>query len=137
MGITDPAGGTSKLVFEVHEYLDANNAGGSSDCVTNSIDSSYYRGGLQNLADYLRSSGRVAMITESGGLNNANCATYLCQELNFLANNTDVFLGYTTWAAGGFDSSYELAETPTQNGGSWTDTSLVQACVAKCFTGSC
>ncbi|KAK5027370.1 hypothetical protein LTS07_006972 [Exophiala sideris] len=137
MGIMDPAGGTSKLVFEVHEYLDSNNAGGSSDCVTNNIDSSYGRGGLQNLADYLRSNGRVAMITESGGLNNANCAIYLCQELSFLANNTDVFLGYTTWAAGGFDSSYELTETPTLSGSTWTDTSLVQACVAKCFTGSC
>ncbi|KAI1622391.1 endoglucanase [Exophiala viscosa] len=137
MGITDPAGGTSKLVFEVHEYLDSNNAGSSSDCVTSSIDSSYGRGGLQNLANYLRSNGRFAMITESGGLNNANCATYLCKELNFLANNTDVFLGYTTWAAGGFDSSYELTETPTLSGSTWTDTSLVQACVAKCFTGTC
>jgi endoglucanase len=138
MGITDPAGGTSLLIFEVHEYLDANNAGGNSDCVTNNIDSSYYRGGLQNLAAYLRSNGRYALLTESGGLNNANCATYLCQELSFLADNTDVFLGYTTWAAGGFDASYELTETPTLNGnGTWTDTLIVQACVAKCFRDSC
>ncbi|KAK5195584.1 hypothetical protein LTR99_002110 [Exophiala xenobiotica] len=138
MGVTDSAGGTSLLIFEVHEYLDANNAGGNSDCITNNIDSSYYRGGLQNLAAYLRSNGRYALLTESGGLNNANCATYLCQELSFLADNTDVFLGYTTWAAGGFDASYELTETPTLNGnGTWTDTSIVQACVAKCFRDSC
>ena len=137
MGITDPAGGTSKLIFEVHEYLDSNNSGCNCDCVTNNIGTAYGRGGFSALADYLRSNGRFAMLTESGGLNNNNCATYLCQELSFLANNTDVFLGYTTWSAGGFDSNYELTQTPTQNGNTWTDTSLVTSCVVKCFQGQC
>ncbi|KEF61260.1 uncharacterized protein A1O9_02825 [Exophiala aquamarina CBS 119918] len=116
MGIIDPAGGTSKLVFEVHEYLDSNNSGCNCKCVTNNIDTSYGRGGLSNLANYLRSNGRFALLTETGGLNNANCSTYLCQELSYLANNTDVSLGYTAWAAGGFDANYELTLTPTQNG---------------------
>jgi hypothetical protein len=43
--------------------------------------------------------------------------------------NSDVYLGFTSWSAGGFDGSYELTETPTQNGNSWTDTSLVKKCV--------
>lgn len=137
LGITDPAGGTSKLIFEVHEYLDSNNSGCNCDCVTNNIGTAYGRGGLSALADYLRSKGRFALLTESGGLNNNNCATYLCQELSFLANNTDVFLGYTTWSAGGFDANYELTQTPTQNGNTWTDTSLVTSCVVKCFQGQC
>jgi len=137
MGITDPAGGTSKLVFEVHEYLDSNNSGCNCDCVTNSIDTSFGRGGLSSLANYLRSNGRFALVTETGGLNNANCAKYLCQELSYLADNADVFLGYTAWSAGGFDANYELTLTPTQNGNTWTDTSLVQSCVAKCFQGQC
>jgi endoglucanase len=137
MSITDPAGGTSKLVFEVHEYLDSNNSGCNCDCVTNNVNTDYGRGGFSNLANYLRSSGRFALLTESGGLNNANCAKYLCQELGYLANNTDVFLGYTAWAAGGFDANYELTLTPTQTGNTWTDTSLVQSCVAKCFQGQC
>ncbi|EXJ83765.1 hypothetical protein A1O1_07392 [Capronia coronata CBS 617.96] len=137
MGITDPAGGTSKLVFEVHEYLDSNDSGGNNECVTNNIDTSYGRAGLSNLVDYLRSNGRVALLTETGGLNDANCATLLCQELSFLNSNADVFLGYTTWAAGGFDSSYELTETPTLSGNTWSDTLLVQSCVAQCFNGIC
>lgn len=41
-----------------------------------------------------------------------------------------VFLGYVGWAAGNFDPSYVLGETPTDNGGKWTDTSLVAACLA-------
>jgi endoglucanase len=45
------------------------------------------------------------------------------------STNSDVYLGFTSWAAGGFDGSYELTETPTQSGSSWTDTSLVKKCV--------
>jgi hypothetical protein len=41
-----------------------------------------------------------------------------------------VFLGYVGWAAGNFDPSYVLGETPTDNDGVWTDTSLVAACLA-------
>lgn len=41
-----------------------------------------------------------------------------------------VFLGYYGWAAGNFDPSYVLGETPTQSGSTWTDTSLVAACLA-------
>ena len=48
---------------------------------------------------------------------------------NYYSANADVYLGYTTWAAGGFDSTYELVETPTQSNGKWTDTALVKSCV--------
>lgn len=45
--------------------------------------------------------------------------------------NSDVYLGYVGWAAGSFASTYELVETPTKNGNTWTDTSLVKACIAR------
>jgi endoglucanase len=48
---------------------------------------------------------------------------------NLRSANSDVYLGYTSWAAGGFDATYELTETPKQNGNTWTDTSLVKSCV--------
>jgi endoglucanase len=48
---------------------------------------------------------------------------------DFSSANSNVYLGYTTWAAGGFDATYELTETPTQSGGKWTDTALVKSCV--------
>ena len=41
-----------------------------------------------------------------------------------------VFLGYTGWAAGSFETPYVLSETPTKNGGSWIDQLLVKACMA-------
>lgn len=52
------------------------------------------------------------------------------------SQNADVYLGYTGWAAGGFAQNYELNETPTQNGGSWKDTSLVSACIVGVWKGN-
>lgn len=45
-------------------------------------------------------------------------------------NFTTVILGYVGWAAGNFDPSYVLGETPTNTGDGWTDTPLVAACLA-------
>lgn len=42
-----------------------------------------------------------------------------------------MYIGYVGWAAGSFASTYALTETPTNNGGTWTDTSLVKACLAR------
>ena len=60
----------------------------------------------------------------------------LGRDANAGSQNADVYLGYTGWAAGGFASSYELNETPTQSGGSWRDTSLVSACVVGAWKGA-
>lgn len=46
------------------------------------------------------------------------------------SDNSDVYLGYTSWAAGGFDSTYELTETPTVSGDTLTDQPLVTDCLA-------
>lgn len=56
--------------------------------------------------------------------------------LTLSSQNSDVYLGYTGWAAGGFDSTYELTETPTQNGNSWTDTALVKSCIVGAWKDS-
>jgi endoglucanase len=47
------------------------------------------------------------------------------------SKNSDVYLGYVGWAAGNFDSTYELVETPTKNGNSWTDKPLVTSCLRR------
>lgn len=46
-----------------------------------------------------------------------------------------VLLGYVGWAAGNFDPSYVLGETPTQSGSTWTDTPLVAMCLAPNVVG--
>ena len=47
----------------------------------------------------------------------------------------DVFLGWVGWAAGNFDTTYVLSETPTYSGGVWTDQPLVKQCIVGQFHG--
>ncbi|KAI0040360.1 glycoside hydrolase family 5 protein [Auriscalpium vulgare] len=128
--VTNPDGSITGLIFDVHKYLDSDNSGTHSDCVTNNIDNAW-----QPLAEWLRCNGRQAFNTETGGGNTASCVTYMNQQIAFQAANSDVFLGYVGWAAGNFDPSYVLGETPTDNGGTWTDTLLVSGAMSPKVNG--
>ena len=72
-------GTTTNLIFDVHKYLDSDNSGTHAECVTNNID-----GAFSPLATWLRSEGRQALNTETGGGNVASCETYLCQQIAYL-----------------------------------------------------
>jgi endoglucanase len=124
--ITNPDGSKTNLIFDVHKYLDSDNSGTNSICVTNNIDTAF-----SPLATWLRSNNRKAILTETGGGNTASCEQYLCQQIQYLNQNSDVYLGYVGWAAGSFDPGYPLAETPVQSGSTWTDQPLVQLCLAR------
>ncbi|KAK3938660.1 glycoside hydrolase family 5 protein [Diplogelasinospora grovesii] len=125
--VKNPDGSTDGLIFDVHKYLDSDNSGTHTECVTDNIS-----GAFQPLATWLRTNKRQALNSETGGGNTASCQKYLCAQIQFLNQNTDVFLGYTGWSAGAFNpQTYELSEVPAKNGNSWTDTSLVKACIKK------
>jgi hypothetical protein len=47
------------------------------------------------LATYLRSVGRKALLSETGGGNVQSCVTDICSQLAYLRANNDVFLGYS------------------------------------------
>ena len=130
--VTNPDGSTDNLVFDVHKYLDADNSGTHTSCVGNSIDSAF-----QPLATWLKQNKRMALLSEiGGGSNDASCMQDVCQALEFLNQNSDVYLGYLGWGAGSFDATYELALTPKDNGaGSFTDVPLMTKCFAAQFTG--
>lgn len=132
LSLKDYDGSTDKLIIDVHQYLDSHNgwSGKSSECSDAGIDGI----ALGALASWLERNGRQAFLSETGGGNTQSCATYLRQQLGFLNKHSDVFLGYTAWAAGSFLSDYTLSLTPQQNGDSWTDTMLVEQAVAACFT---
>ncbi|KFY01062.1 hypothetical protein V495_02176 [Pseudogymnoascus sp. VKM F-4514 (FW-929)] len=121
--VTNPDGTTTGLIFDVHKYLDSDNSGTHTDCVSNSIDNAF-----APLADALRAVSRQAILSETGGGNTDSCLQDVCEQNDYLNQNSDVYLGYVGWAAGAFDDTYELTLTPTQNGGSWTDKPLM-----KCF----
>lgn len=120
-------GGKTKLTLR-DRYLDADNSGTSTECVaTNNIDAEFTK-----LATWLRDNGRQAMLSETGGGNTASCQELVCQELAFLNDNADVFLGYIGWAAGAFSSSYALSLTPSgTTADAMTDTALMTSCFAR------
>ncbi|THU89939.1 endoglucanase [Dendrothele bispora CBS 962.96] len=124
--VKNPDGSITGLIFDVHKYLDFDNSGTNQECTTNNIDDAW-----APLAQWLRCNGRQAFNTETGGGNVASCITFMCQQIAFQAQNSDVFLGYVGWAAGNFQpGSYVLGETPSGGGTSWMDTSLVESCMA-------
>ncbi|TFY83404.1 hypothetical protein EWM64_g612 [Hericium alpestre] len=117
--LTDPIGGTDKLLFDVHKYLDSDNSGTHADCVTNNVDV------LTTLVSWLQENGnRQAILSETGGGNTASCETDLGQELAFVKENSDSIVGFTVWAAGAFDDTYVLTVSPNADGTDqplWTD----------------
>lgn len=77
--VTNPDGSVAGLIMDVHKYLDSDNSGTSTECVTNNIDDAF-----APLADWLRANNRQAFLSETGGGNVASCETLMCQQLQYL-----------------------------------------------------
>lgn len=125
--VIDADGTTTKLIYDIHQYFDGkdgNGGGNEAICTTDHVSD-----GFSPLADYLRSYGRQALLSETGGGNTSSCLQYICSALDFLNANSDVFLGWVGWAAGSFDDSYLANESPQGD----TDTSLIRMCLALKF----
>ena len=123
--VTNLDGSVTNLIYDVHRYYDSDGSGQHTDCVTNHVSDSF-----APLATYLRQVGRQALLSETGGGNTQSCVTDVCEALDFLNNNADVYLGWVGWAAGAFDpNTYNLTEVPV-NG---QDTLLVADCIAGHF----
>jgi endoglucanase len=120
--VKNPDGTTNGLIMDVHRYLDSDNSGTHTECVTNNIDGSF-----APLATWLRQNNRQAILSETGGGNTASCETDVCQQFAYLNKNADVYLGYIGWSAGSFAPSYELNLTPNGN----TDTALAAMCFSR------
>jgi len=109
--VKNPDGSTTNLIFDVHKYLDYDNSGTHPECVTNNINEAF-----APLASWLRSVGRQAFLSEFGGGNVASCGQYICQVLDYLHANNDVYLGWTAWAAGGWQPSWNYVLDLVPNG---------------------
>lgn len=65
------------------------------------------------------------------------CLTDLCNELSFINSNTQAYIGYTAWSAGGFSPlDYNLTLTPKGSAGNFTDQELASRCVIGTRLGS-
>lgn len=104
-GIVDPG---SNMIFEVHQYLDADSSGTSSTCASTTI-------GSERLADFtawLRANGYRALLGEVGAAANATCHEALTDMLTYVQAHADVWHGWTWWAAGPWWGSYMYSLEP-------------------------
>lgn len=125
--VKDSDGSTDKLIFEVHKYLDSDNSGTATECVSDDINA------FEDLTKWLNDNKRQAFLAETGGgSSSSSCLKDVCSLLSYLNDNSGVYMGYLGWAAGSFDATYKLALTPTGN----QDVPLMTQCFAKLFSGS-
>ncbi|XP_006454003.1 hypothetical protein AGABI2DRAFT_189329 [Agaricus bisporus var. bisporus H97] len=109
--VTDPSGGTDRLIFDVHKYLDSDNSGTHIECTTDNVQV------MQTLVNWLRANGnRQAILSETGAGNTQSCFTAFKSELSFVKSNSDSITGFTAWSAGSFNTMYELTLTPNPDG---------------------
>ncbi|KAI0105464.1 endoglucanase 2 [Nemania sp. FL0031] len=128
--VTNPDGSTDNLFLDIHKYLDVDNSGTHAACTTNNIDA------FTNIAQYLRSKGRMGLISETGASSDASCMTAFCAQNSFINKNSDVFAGLVAWGAGSFSTSYVLSLTPSNQNGRLVDNALMKQCVLATWNSS-
>ena len=117
--IRDPS---NRIAFEVHQYLDQNSSGTSGQCVSASVG----RERLRAFTDWLRSNGKVGFLGEFGVGTDATCLSALDDMLSFIADNGDVWLGWSYWAAGAWwKSDYPFNVQPGKDGSDKAQTPIL------------
>lgn len=96
----------NNYAIEIHQYLDADSSGVSSNCVSASI-------GVERLTEmtaWLNTHGKRAFLGEFAGGNNATCQAAVQNMLQYMQNNNNVWIGWSWWAAGPWwgDNHYSL-----------------------------
>jgi endoglucanase len=91
LDIVDPA---SNFAFDVHQYLDDRSSGTQGQCVTDAGNR------LTPFTQWAREHGRRGFLGEFGAGASDACAAELSALLSHIADNRDVWLGWTYWAGG-------------------------------------
>ena len=99
----------NNFAFDVHQYLDSDNSGSHSDIVSETIG----RERLEGFTDWLKTNNRRGFLGEFAvpnaiiGTNaSQNGDEALTNMLSYIQENSDVWLGWTWWAAGPWWGEY-------------------------------
>jgi endoglucanase len=107
--LSDPA---DNMAFEVHQYMDSDYSGTSSDCQSETIG----RETLVKFTQWLRETGHRGFLGEFGAADNPVCLAALDQMLKYISENSDVWIGWTYWAAGAWWGDYPFSVQPSEDG---------------------
>jgi endoglucanase len=105
LGVADPA---NNFAYEAHQYLDSNFSGTNPQCRNETIGAT----SLQRFTQWLREHGRRGFLGEFGGGSDPVCLAAIDGMLTFMAENRDVWLGWTYWAAGAWPAHYFTSVQP-------------------------
>jgi endoglucanase len=105
LSITDSG---NNYAFEVHQYLDSDGSGTSETCVSDTIGSER----MAYFTSWLRLNNKRAFLGEFGSSTNATCLAAIDNILTHLDQNSDVYLGWTYWAAGPWWGNYPFSVEP-------------------------
>lgn len=107
VGISDSG---NNFAFDIHQYLDADSSGSSDVCIVGSGGSR-----LVDFTGWARSHGFRGFLGEFNFGNNTQCNTEASALLSYMASNSDVWLGWTYFAAGlGWSSTDTRTIQPNQ-----------------------
>jgi endoglucanase len=102
----DPAG---NFAFSPHNYLDDNGSGTATICVLDAWNRLY------DITQWARANGFKLFLGEIGFSADSSCAASAPQALKYVRDNSDVWIGFTAWAAGrrwGGEAKYAYALDP-------------------------
>ena len=117
INLKDPSDSTgSKIIYQMHQYLDSDNSGSHTECVSSTI----FQERLVAATNWLRQNKKLGLIGEYAGGANAQCITALQGGLKYLKENDDVWVGNLWWAAGPWWGDYIYSMEPT-SGIAWTN----------------
>jgi endoglucanase len=105
LDIVDPI---DNVLFEVHQYLDADSSGGSSKCVGTTVG----RERMQDFVEWLRLHGRKGFLGEFAGADNETCNAAVEDMLAYLYESSDVLVGWLWWAGGPWWGEYKFTLAP-------------------------
>ncbi len=92
--------------FELHQYFDSNYSGEDAECQSANVGVLVHREhslnvqGLEVVTPWLRSLNATAYLGEFAVGPNALCLTALNNLLSYMETNSDIWKGWTYWAAG-------------------------------------
>lgn len=105
VALTDP---NDKLVYEMHQYLDSDGSGTSDVCVSSTIGQER----VEAATEWLQENGKLGFLGEFAGGANSVCQTAITGMLDYLEENSDVWLGASWWAAGPWWGTYIYSMEP-------------------------
>ncbi len=106
LAIEDPLG---FVAFEAHQYANRDSSGSTPDCVAPASAAKR----LAPFTRWLRTHGKIGFLGEFGGGPNPNCFAAVDAMLTHIEDNADVYIGWTSWAAGPWwPDGYHLSLEP-------------------------